>query len=146
MRVPGAICTALYLSASLLAQTLNPVPAINQPLSPASATPGSAGFTLTINGTGFAPGAVVNWNGVSRPGTFLSSSQLTAAVTAADVAAAATAAITVSNPSPGGGTSNTVFLPITSPTTSVSLARSELATGSTPFAVAVGDFQGSGKL
>src|SRR5205823_718404 len=37
-------------------------------------------------------------------------------------------------------------LPITSATASVSLARTDLSTGSAPFSVAVGDFQGSGKL
>jgi hypothetical protein len=31
----------------------NPVPLINQPLAPDAIAPGGAGFTLTVNGTGF---------------------------------------------------------------------------------------------
>ena len=50
-----------YPGACALAQS-NPVALINLPLVPAGATPGGAGFTLRVNGTGFASGAVVNWN------------------------------------------------------------------------------------
>ena len=39
--------------------TANPVPLINQPLVPDAVKPGSAGFALTVNGTGFVSGAVV---------------------------------------------------------------------------------------
>lgn len=35
----------------------NPVPLINSPLSPTSAAPGSAGFTLTVRGSGFVSGS-----------------------------------------------------------------------------------------
>jgi hypothetical protein len=82
----------------------NPVPTITS-LSPASATAGTAAFTLTVNGTGFLSGSVVNWNGSNRTTTFISATQLQAAITAADIAAAATAQATVFNPAPGGGTS-----------------------------------------
>ena len=43
-----------------------PVPLINQPLVPDAVAPGGAGFTLTVNGTGFIPRSVVNWNGSPR--------------------------------------------------------------------------------
>ena len=43
--------------------TTNPAPLINQPLVPDAAKPGGAGFTLTVNGTGFVSGAAVDWNG-----------------------------------------------------------------------------------
>jgi uncharacterized protein (TIGR03437 family) len=82
----------------------NPVPTISS-LSPASATAGAAAFTLTVNGTGFLAGSVVNWNGTSRTTTFVSATQVKAAITAADIAAAGTAQLTVFNPAPGGGTS-----------------------------------------
>jgi len=55
----GLICA---LSSTAPAQQ-NPVPLINQPLVPTVASPGGADFILTLNGTGFASGAVVNWNG-----------------------------------------------------------------------------------
>jgi len=82
----------------------NPVPIIST-LSPASVMAGTAGFSLTVNGTGFISGSIVNWNGSARTTTYGSSTQLTAAITAADIAAAGTAHVTVFNPAPGGGTS-----------------------------------------
>ena len=71
----SAITRSLLLLASLvgiiaagtaaLAQQ-SAVPFVNQPLSPTSIAPGHAAFTLTVNGTGFASDAVVNWNGSYR--------------------------------------------------------------------------------
>jgi hypothetical protein len=127
------------------AQT-NPVPLINQPLVPDAIAPGGAGFTLTVNGTGFVSGSVVNWNGSARATTFVSNSQLTVSILVSDIAIASTASVTVVNPSPGGGESNAVFFPITSPTSSVSFKTSEYATGTSPFYPAVGDFNGDSKL
>src|SRR5439155_4775069 len=95
-----------------VAPAQNPVPLINQPLVPAAIKPGSAGFTLTVNGTGFVSGAVVKWNGNVRTTTFISKSRLTASILSTDVAKASTASVTVVNPSPGGGSSNVVFFPI----------------------------------
>src|SRR5204863_10183419 len=89
------------------AQT-NPVPLINQPLVPDAIAPGGAGFTLTVNGTGFVSGSVVNWNGSARTTTFVSSTQLTASILPSDIAIASTASVTVVNPTPGGGRSNAV--------------------------------------
>ncbi len=71
-----------------------------------SATAGDAGFTLTVNGSGFVSDSVVQWNGASRTTTYVSATQLTAAIPATDIAAAGTASVTVFNPAPGGGTSN----------------------------------------
>jgi uncharacterized protein (TIGR03437 family) len=82
----------------------NPVP-VAASLSPASITAGAAGFTLTGNGSDFVAGAVVRWNGSDRATTFVSSTQLTAAIPASDVATVGTAQVTVFNPAPGGGTS-----------------------------------------
>src|SRR5205823_6165543 len=127
------------------AQT-NPVPLMNQPHVPDAIPPGGPRFTLTVNGTGFVSGSVVNSNGSARATTFVSSSQLTATVLASDIATASTASVTVINPSPGGGTSNVVFFPIMLPTSSVSLIRADYATGFESGAVGVGDFNGDGKL
>jgi hypothetical protein len=59
-----------------------------------------------VNGTGFVSASVVNWNGAARTTTFVSGTQLQAAIRRTDVAAAGTATVTVFNPTPGGGTSN----------------------------------------
>ena len=95
------VCVALVMPVCLTAQPANPVPLINQPLVPAAATPGGAAFTLTVNGTGFVSGSVVQWNGSPLATTFVSGSSLTAAVPASDIATASTASVTVVNPSPG---------------------------------------------
>jgi len=58
-----------------LAFGLNAVPFVNLPLVPGATTPGSAGFTLTVNGTGFANGSTVCWNGSARATTFVSSAK-----------------------------------------------------------------------
>jgi hypothetical protein len=83
----------------------NAVPVLTS-LSPTIAVAGTTALTLTVNGTGFASSSVVRWNGANRATTFVSSTQLRAAITAADLASAGTAQISVFSPSPGGGTSN----------------------------------------
>ena len=47
----------------------NPVPTITS-LSPTGVVAGSGTFTLTVNGTGFVSGAVVNFNGAATTTTF----------------------------------------------------------------------------
>jgi hypothetical protein len=92
--------------------SLNPVPALTS-LSPNSTTAGGPAFTLTVNGTNFITGSVVRWNGSDRATTFVSSTQLRAAIPASDIATAGTATITVFNPGAGGGTSNALVFTIT---------------------------------
>lgn len=89
----------------------NPVPSIAV-LSPGSVAPGAAAFTLTVNGNNFVNGSIVRWNGAGRATTFVSATQITAAIAAADVATAGAANVTVYNPTPGGGTSNTAAFSI----------------------------------
>jgi hypothetical protein len=83
----------------------NPVPAAVS-MSPTSAIVGGAGFTLTVNGTSFVNTSTVLWKGASRPTTFVSATKLTATIPASDIASTGTAAVTVANPAPGGGTSS----------------------------------------
>jgi hypothetical protein len=70
-------------------------------LTPSSKTAGGAGFTLTINGSGFVDGAIVSLNGSGRYRTFVNSTQMTAAILARDIAKAGTTKVTVTNPAPG---------------------------------------------
>jgi len=83
----------------------NPAPTTSS-ISPTCATAGGAQFTLTVNGTNFVPTSTVKWNATTLATTFVSSTQLTATVTAALIATPGTASINVVNPAPGGGTSN----------------------------------------
>jgi len=63
---------------------------------------------------GFVAGSVVRWNGVDRPTTSNGSvNGLTAQISASDIAAAGTAVVTVFNPGPGGGLSNSLTFTIT---------------------------------
>ncbi|HEV2386378.1 MAG TPA: hypothetical protein VGS20_03890 [Candidatus Acidoferrales bacterium] len=99
----------------------NPQPTISS-ISPTQATANGPAFALTVNGRGFVcqvlstntttgvqtctqSNSVVNWNGSPRGTTWNSSSQLVATITQADLGAAGTSFVTVTNPSPGGGTS-----------------------------------------
>lgn len=124
----------------------NPVPLINQPLVPEAIRPGSLGFTLTVNGTGFVPGSVVKWSGSGRATKFVNSSRLTASILSTDVAKAGTAFVTVGNPSPGGGSSNVAFIEITRPTATVALDASAVRAAAGPASVVAGDFNGDGRL
>ena len=92
----------------------NPVPSITG-LSPSTVAPNGGAFTLTVNGSNFVNGSVVSWNGSARTTTYVSGSQVTAAILSTDVAAAGTANITIYNSTPGGGTSNTVTFSIAVP-------------------------------
>jgi hypothetical protein len=82
-----------------------PAPTITS-LNPSSAIAGGAGFALTVNGTSFVAGSVVRWNGSDRTTTYANNTRLTASITAADIATAGSASVTVFNPAPGGGASN----------------------------------------
>jgi trimeric autotransporter adhesin len=90
----------------------------------------STGFTLTVNGTGFANGLVVNWNGSPRPTTLVSATQLTAAISPADTAFLATTtaavAITVSGGNPGTN-SNSLKFALTALTGTASLPQPALS-------------------
>jgi uncharacterized protein (DUF2141 family) len=132
----------------VLAQT-NPIPFVNQPLVPTSSAPGGPGFVLTVNGTQFVSSSVVNWNGAPLTTTFVSNMQLTATVSALDIAKAGTASVTVVNPAPGGGTSGMVPFNVTSPATNLVLSNFSEELTVSPFSVVnpvVGDFNGDGKL
>jgi len=83
-------------------------------LLPSNVTAGSAGFTLTVNGTSFLSGATVLVNGASHTTTFVSSTQLTAAIPASDIASAGSLSITVLNPPPTAGPSAPVNLTVSS--------------------------------
>jgi hypothetical protein len=113
--------------------TNDPVPAITS-LSPASASTGAATFTLTVNGSNFVSNSTVQWNGASRTTAYVSPVQLTASITAADIAAAGTANVAVVNPAPGGGTSGAVSFSTTDPVPVVtSLSPSTTASGGAAF-------------
>lgn len=94
----------------------NPVPTLTS-ISPNALPAGaSAAATVTATGSNFVSTSVVEFNGSPRSTTYVNSTQLTFQVTAADQATVSTAAITVVNPSPGGGASSAATLSVVAPT------------------------------
>jgi uncharacterized repeat protein (TIGR01451 family) len=93
----------------------NPAPTITT-LQPATVGAGAGATTITINGTNFINGSVVSFNGAAKTTTYLSATQLTAALLATDTATAGPFPVTVTNPAPGGGTSNSVNFTVTAAT------------------------------
>lgn len=85
----------------------NPLPGtpVLASLSPAAVAAGGPAFTLTVTGTGFLPESVLQWEGLARPTSYDSPTQLTAQIGSADIAAAGTVAVRVTNAATGGGTS-----------------------------------------
>ena len=138
-------CFSLLLMSVGLAHA-NPVPFVNQPVSPTTVAPGSGGFTLTVDGSGFVRGAIVKWNGQSRVTKFVSTKQLTAKILASDVATAGTALVYVLNPAPGGGPSNSSFCNITASEQTVTFTEADGSPGIAPFKVTTGDFNHDQKL
>jgi hypothetical protein len=102
----------------------------------------TTGFILTVTaatGTIFTSDSVVNWNGSPRATTFVSGTQLTAAITYADTAALGTATVFVSNTV---ASSNSLTFTMTAPTSfpapSISsLAPSSAAAGGGAFILSV---------
>jgi WD40-like Beta Propeller Repeat len=91
--------------------TSNPAPTLAS-ASDTSVPAAWPGFPLTVNGTNFVAASVLQWNGVDRVTTVVSSTELKAAIPAALLASPEAAQITVVNPSPGGGTSNSLSIQV----------------------------------
>ena len=142
----GLAVFVLACCATLMAQPPNPVPFLNQPLQPGHIAAGGAAFTLTVNGAGFAPGSVVQWNTSARSTIFISKSQLTAAIQASDIANGGTASVTVVNPAPGGGTSNIVSFAIAVAAPVVSLEFVSPAGVCDSDSIITADFNHDGKM
>ena len=99
-------------------------------LNPSATTAGGSAFTLTVNGTGFASGSTVQWNGSSLPTTFVSATQLTASVSANLVSSVGAASVTVLTSV--GAISNAATFTISSPVSSISSLNPPSATAGGP--------------
>jgi len=105
-------------------------------LSPSSASAGGAAFTLTVNGTNFVSGATVNWGGSALTTTYVSATELTAAVPASLIETAGTASVTVTT---SGGTSSAATFTInpSQELTISSLSPSSASAGGAAFTLTV---------
>jgi len=106
-------------SAPLAFAVTNPLPSLSS-ISPTSITAGSSGFTLTVNGGNFVSNSVVRVNGANRTTTFISATQLSAAIPASDLAVGAYLSITVFSPTPGGGSAGPLTFTVNNPLPAIS--------------------------
>src|SRR5580704_10716589 len=90
---------------------LSPKPVLSS-ISPAT-VPYNQAATVTLLGSGFDANSVVQWQGSAKPTTFVSSSQLSVNLAAADLSIIGSGQLTVLNRAPGGGTSAALTLNVT---------------------------------
>jgi hypothetical protein len=110
-------------------QVTNPAPAITT-VAPAVEPAGAAAPVITVTGTGFVPATVIQVNGSNRSTTFTSATQVSVALTAADVAASGSLSLTAVNPAPGGGTSTAATVAVNNPAPGVGkLSQATVLTG-----------------
>ena len=105
---------------------------------------GSPAMSLTLKGSDFAPGMVALWNGQPRATTFVSSTELSAAIPASDLATPGTALVSLTDPG-SGLTSKSLPFAVTDFTVSanpgdISVARGAAATEKLSLAPQFGDF------
>jgi uncharacterized repeat protein (TIGR01451 family) len=98
--------------------TQNPTPSITS-ITPDSLVAGSSSQTIAVTGSGFISSSVLNLNATALVTTYVNSTSLQATVPASAIAADGTVKFTVTNPSPGGGTSQAQSYAITIPTPAV---------------------------
>src|SRR5882724_1306052 len=90
---------------SLVVNNPVPTPAL---LSPSSVAGSGPSFNLIVIGSNFVTTSVVTWNAADRPTTYVSATQLMAAIPASDLSTGGTASVAVRNPEPRGGTSSSL--------------------------------------
>nr|MBP7694742.1 IPT/TIG domain-containing protein [Anaerolineales bacterium] len=109
----------------------NPAPALAA-LTPSAGLVSGAPFTVTVTGTNFVPGAVARWNGADRPTTLVTPSRLEVMLLAGDLAVAGPANLSVANPAPGGGVSNSLPFPVNYPAPAITASNPLTATAGGP--------------
>ena len=117
-------------SAALPFLVTNGVPTIAS-LAPASVVMGAADTSITINGSRFVPGSSVKSNGQAVVSTYVSGTRLTAIIPSSHLLNPGSVALTVSNPAPGGGTSQPAYLSVGCDTSGVDVALGPVGTTST---------------
>ncbi len=97
-----------------ITQANNPVPTVTT-ISPTSAVAGGNSFALTVNGTNFINTSNVTFGtNAGLVPTSVTATQITVTIPASAIAAAGTPVVFVTNPSPGGGPSNSVNFTVNS--------------------------------
>ena len=134
--------------AAYVFQTWNPRPEETS-LSPNKAIVGGSGFQLTVGGTNFVQGSVVKWDGSPRSTNYVSSTELQAQILASDIATVGNFTVKVTNPPPGGGSSNGLTFTVNNPVPSIgSLSPDKALAGGSSFTLTVngGNFVSTSKV
>jgi hypothetical protein len=109
-----------------------PVPTLTAVI-PNTGTVGRQSMTVTLTGTNFIPQTTATVGGQGRIVTYVNSTTLKVALISNDLAALGTKPIVVTNPTPGGGTSNSVSFTIATnspPEGAFEVAENEAQAGS----------------
>jgi hypothetical protein len=115
------------VSAPLTVTVVNPSPTISA-LSPSSATAGASATSLKVTGSGFVKGSRVRFDATEATTTFVSATEVKATLSATQLSTAKTIAVTVLNPTPGGGTSNGQTLAVGNPVPTLTAINPSSAT------------------
>jgi hypothetical protein len=99
----------------------NPIPVISG-VTPTEYTANTQ-FEMTVNGTGFTPGSIVDLGGVSLSTTYIAQTQLVA-VGSPTLAQVGTVPVTVVNPNPGGSTSAPFNVTVVGPNSNITVTVS----------------------
>jgi hypothetical protein len=132
---PGLlICLAVFTGCGgfngIVAPTLTSI-------SPSTVAAGSTGFTLTATGKNFTSGTQLLWNGVAQPTKFVSNTQLTISVSAAQIATADVVTIRAMKADTTTSGPATLTISGAAPTFSLtSISPSTIAAGSLDFSLA----------
>jgi hypothetical protein len=108
---PTTTNNAASASVTVTGSAYNLAPTLTA-ISPAAIEAGASDTVITVNGTGFTSASTVSLGTTALTTTYTSGNSLTATVPGAQLAKLGWAAITVSNPAPGGGTSAALPLSI----------------------------------
>ena len=115
--------------------SVTPIPGVTS-ISPSSTRLGSSSFTLTVNGSAFNSGSIVQWNGADLATTFVSDIELTATVPTGDLTAAGANLVTVINT--GSAASNSATFSVDNPLPSASsLSPASAVAGGSGFTLTV---------
>ncbi len=106
----GSVPTTCTKSGTIVVTGNYPQPVISQLLPNAALV--SQPFLMTLSGSGFTPASIVRLGANPLTTNFVSNTQLRAQIPVAFLTTAGMASISVINPSPGGGTSNSLPLTI----------------------------------
>lgn len=90
--------------------TISPSPLNISSISPSNINAGGPTFTLTVTGASFTSQSAVLWNGQRQTTTFVSATQLTAQIPAANIIAPGTAMVSVSDPTYGSSNNQTITI------------------------------------